>query len=103
MGKNLVLKFLWLEKSIAVCLDQKIGEYTTPLTEYYFWPQKDAWEEMKSFLESKSWIEQKDSVFLLNQITEIINLWQEKDVSFLDKKYISQLRDRFPDIIIIGH
>ena len=103
MGKNLILKFLWLEKSIAVCLDQKIGDHMTPLTEYYFWPQKDAWEEMKCFLESKPWIEQKDSVFLLNQITEIINFWQEKDASSLDKKYISQLRDKFPDVIIVGH
>jgi len=102
MKGKLLLKFLWLDKSIAVCLDQKVGDNFTPLTEYFFWPQKDAWEEMKLFLDSKSWIDQKDSIILLNQITEVINLWQEKDSSVLDKKYFSVLKDKFPDIVFLG-
>lgn len=96
-----ILKFLWLEKSVAVCLDQKIGERTTPLTEYYFWPQKDAWEEMKNFLEDKSWITQNESIILLNQITEVINAWQDKE-SF-QKKDITKLKDKFPNALFIGH
>lgn len=72
-----VLKFLWLDRSIAVGLDQKIGEVTTPLTEFFFWPQNDAWEEMRIFLERNNWISQADSILLLNKVTEIINEWQE--------------------------
>ena len=97
-----ILKFLWLEKSIAVCLDQKIGEKTTPLTEYFFWPQKDAWEEMKNFLESKPWITQAESVILLNQITEIINFWQEKEPTFINKNDFSSLSSKFPNVIFIA-
>lgn len=103
MEKKLILKFLWLEKSIAVCLDQKIGESITPLTEFFFWPQKDAWEEMKNFLESQPWITQVDSVSLLNQITEVINFWQERDSSVMDKKNISLLKEKYPNILVVGY
>lgn len=99
--ERFVLKFLWLEKSIAVALDQKIGDKTTPLTEYYFWPQKDAWEEMKTFLENKTWISQNDSIILLNQITEIINFWQDKDG--LNKKDILKVKENFPKAVFVGY
>lgn len=98
---NFVLKFLWLEKSIAVSLDQRVAEKTTPLTEYFFWPQRDAWEEMKNFLESKTWISQANSILLLNQITEVINFWQEKDN--LSKKDISKVKEKFPYCLFVGY
>ncbi len=75
--KKLVLKFLWLDKTLAVAVDQKINDRTSPLTEFFFWPQIDAWEEMKIFFESNDWIDQNDSIHLLNQITEVIHEWQE--------------------------
>ncbi|OVA05008.1 Ribosomal protein PSRP-3/Ycf65 [Macleaya cordata] len=75
---RLVLKFVWLEKNIGLALDQVIpGHGTIPLSPYYFWPRKDAWEELKSMLESKPWISQKRMIILLNQATDIINLWQQ--------------------------
>jgi 30S ribosomal protein 3 len=96
-----VLKFLWLEKTIAVALDQKIGEKTVPLTEFYFWPQKDAWEEMKLFLEKKSWISQADVITILNQVTEVINYWQDKDN--LSKKELAKIRSKFADSLFVGY
>lgn len=75
---RLVLKFVWMEKNIGVALDQVIPGYgTNPLSPYYFWPGKDAWEELKSTLESKPWISQKKMIILLNEATDIINLWQQ--------------------------
>ncbi|XP_055828316.1 30S ribosomal protein 3, chloroplastic-like [Solanum dulcamara] len=75
---RLVLKFIWMEKNIGISLDQVIpGHGTIPLSPYYFWPRKDAWEELKVMLESKPWISQKQTIILLNQATDIINLWQQ--------------------------
>lgn len=48
-----------------------------PLSPYYFWPRKDAWEELRTKLESKSWISKKRTIILLNQATDITNLWQQ--------------------------
>nr|Q9BAB9.1 RecName: Full=Small ribosomal subunit protein cS23; AltName: Full=30S ribosomal protein 3, chloroplastic; Short=PSRP-3 [Euglena viridis]AAK27696.1 ycf65 [Euglena viridis]ABB02368.1 Ycf65 [Euglena viridis] len=98
--QKFVLKFLWLQRSVAVSLDQKIGDNVSPLTEFYFWPQCDAWEEMRNFLESKSWINSSESILLLNQVTEIINDWQEKDDS--QRKDIFDLKEKFPFVDFIG-
>ncbi|CDP00598.1 unnamed protein product [Coffea canephora] len=75
---ELVLKFIWMEKNIGLALDQKIpGHGAVPLSPYFFWPRKDAWEELRATLESKSWVSQKKMIILLNQATDIINLWQQ--------------------------
>ncbi|KAK9063748.1 hypothetical protein SSX86_017620 [Deinandra increscens subsp. villosa] len=75
---RVVLKFIWMEKNIGLGLDQEIpGHGTIPLSPYFFWPRKDAWEELKTTLESKPWITQKKMIILLNQATDIINLWQQ--------------------------
>ncbi|KAG8368143.1 hypothetical protein BUALT_Bualt15G0014400 [Buddleja alternifolia] len=75
---RVVLKFIWMEKNIGIALDQVIAGYgSVPLSTFYFWPRKDAWEELKVLLESKAWISNKQKVVLLNQATDIINLWQQ--------------------------
>uniref|UniRef100_A0ACD5US59 Uncharacterized protein n=1 Tax=Avena sativa TaxID=4498 RepID=A0ACD5US59_AVESA len=74
----LVLKFIWMEKNIGIALDQMVpGFGSIPLSPYYFWPRKDAWEELRAKLEEKEWISQKQMIILLNQATDIINLWQQ--------------------------
>nr|AYB71480.1 putative ribosomal protein 3 [Trachelomonas grandis] len=75
----IILRFLWLEKSIAVSLDYSVENNSFPLTEYYFWPQSDAWDDIRIFLENSTWITQSESIYLLNTLTEVINYWQDKN------------------------
>nr|YP_009252793.1 hypothetical chloroplast RF65 [Cymbomonas tetramitiformis]ANA56927.1 hypothetical chloroplast RF65 [Cymbomonas tetramitiformis] len=96
--EKFVLKFLWLEKSIAVAIDQKLGETTSPITEYFFWPRKDAWEELKNQLETKPWISQHEAITLLNQTTEIINYWQEEGKT----QSLIKVQEKYPEYLFIG-
>ena len=43
----------------------------SPVTEYFFWPRKDAWEELKAALDARGWIGEREKVLLLNQTTEV--------------------------------
>nr|YP_009509376.1 plastid-specific 30S ribosomal protein 3 [Gracilaria vermiculophylla]AXI97026.1 plastid-specific 30S ribosomal protein 3 [Gracilaria vermiculophylla]QXU75228.1 plastid-specific 30S ribosomal protein 3 [Gracilaria vermiculophylla]WDZ68025.1 plastid-specific 30S ribosomal protein 3 [Gracilaria vermiculophylla] len=91
-------KILWLENNIAIAIDYIIGDNTSPLTSYFFWPRNDAWKEMKIELESKPWINENERVDLLNKTTEIINFWQEKEKSTSLRK----ARERFPEFNFIA-
>ncbi|CAI9752997.1 unnamed protein product [Fraxinus pennsylvanica] len=81
---RLVLKFIWMEKNIGLAIDQVIPGGrggTIPLSPFYFWPRKDACEELKVMLERKPWISKKQKVVLLSQAAHIINLWQQRNGS----------------------
>jgi hypothetical protein len=90
-----ILKFLWLEKTIGICLDQVNSEGSIIiLTDFYFWPQSDAWEKMKIFLEETTFISKNESILILNQITEVVNFWQEKNEIYM--KNIVKVQEKFP-------
>jgi len=87
------LNFMWLDKNIAVAVDQVFGKgHRSPVTEFFFWPRKDAWEELKASLESKSWIAEREKVLLLNRCTEVINYWQDEN-----KHSLGEAQEKFPD------
>jgi 30S ribosomal protein 3 len=92
-----ILNFLWFDKNIAVSLNQKVGDKVIPLTEYFFWPQQDAWEEIQSFLNSQDWILSTDSFFILNQVTEVINCWENLDKNINNE--LTEVRNMFPNCL----
>lgn len=91
------LKFLWFgSKGIAVSLDQVFSDLSVlPITQFFFWPRSDAWDDMRLCLKSKSWVSSNDLVLILNQLTEVINFWQEKND--LNVESLEELKIRFPN------
>ena len=51
-------------------------DHSYPLTQYYFWPKTEAWEQLKLELDSKPWLSEKDKILALNLTTDVVNYWQ---------------------------
>lgn len=70
-----------LENSLGVAIEQITNQRAIPITPYFFWPRNDAWELLRIEINSKIWISEKDKALILNNITNIFNVWQKNGKS----------------------
>ena len=98
--KQYRIKVLWLKKNVAIAVDQFVSNSLLPITCYYFWPRTDAWEQLKIELESKPGILAKDKIAILNQVTRIIDHWQENKKNVLFN--LHELQSHFPELLCSG-
>jgi 30S ribosomal protein 3 len=93
------LNVLYLDKAIGIAVDQRLASgQTGPVTEYFMWPAKDAWEQLKQALEAMPWIAPTDMIHLLNSATQVINFWQDEEVAHT----IDDARKEFEGITFYG-
>ena len=74
--KPLKLRVLWLKNVLGLAVDQTILKQSYPLTQYYFWPRTEAWDQLKLELDSKPWLSEKEKIIILNLTTDIITHWR---------------------------
>ena len=75
-SQQLKLKVLWLKNVLGLAIDQTVTKQSYPLTQYYFWPRTEAWDQLKLELDSKPWLSEKEKIVILNLATDIITHWR---------------------------
>ena len=76
MASRFKLNILCLENELGIAIDQIQAGEQIPLTDYFFWPKSDTWDQIRQELETKPWILTKEKAQLLNAIATIMNEWQ---------------------------
>jgi 30S ribosomal protein 3 len=72
----LELKILWAKNFLGLSIDQVSTRHNLPITNYYFWPKTEAWEQLKIELGLKPWVEEKEKIKILNLAAEVMNFWR---------------------------
>tara|TARA_B100000475_G_C14919880_1_gene282744 strand:+ start:456 stop:770 length:315 start_codon:yes stop_codon:yes gene_type:complete len=74
--QQLKVKVLWLKNVLGLSIDHIVAKQAYPLTQYYFWPRTEAWDQLKLELDSKPWLSEKEKIIILNLTTDIITHWR---------------------------
>ncbi|KAH7301731.1 hypothetical protein KP509_23G039300 [Ceratopteris richardii] len=74
-----MLRFIMLENSIGLALDNVISDFgALPLTQFFFYPENDVLKELKEAMERQQWISHTRAAKLLKQAEQLLSLWQKR-------------------------
>ena len=90
---RLELKILWAKNFLGLSIDQVSKSHTLPITNYYFWPKTEAWEQLKIELGFKPWVEEKEKVKILNLAAEVMNFWRANRNTETTESVVSRFSD----------
>ena len=91
---QLELKVLWAKNFLGLSIDQVTDRYICPITNYYFWPKTEAWEQLKLELGFKPWLKDEEKIKVLNFAAEIMVFWR----AHRNTANIDEVRKKFNDI-----
>nr|BBK20500.1 plastid-specific 30S ribosomal protein 3 [Cryptomonas sp. CCAC 1634B] len=96
---HFALRILWLQNNIGVAVDLVKQKQISPLTCYYFWPRNDAWEQLKTELESTACVPHTESAQILKAAATLIDLWQENH----EAQSLANAQLQFPNLTIVAN
>jgi len=94
---QLKLKIAWFKDFLGLSIDQVQLNQNYSLTQYYFWPKTEAWEQLKLELDSKVWLTQAEKIKILKIAGDVMNYW----LSSRDTKTSEKITKLFPEIEIL--
>ena len=94
---QLKLKIVWSKNFLGLSIDQLSINYQYPLTQYYFWPKTQAWEQLKLELDSKLWLKSERKIKILKNAGDIMNYW----FLYRTTKTVKDFQKSFPETDII--
>ena len=80
-----------------MAVDQTILKQSYPLTQYYFWPRTEAWDQLKLELDSKPWLSEKEKIVILNLTTDLISYWRQNRTT----EKIEDLTNNFSEVTFV--
>lgn len=93
------LNVLYLDNAIGMAVDQQLASGERgPVTDYFWWPENDAWDSLNEELKTMPWLDQQQVISLLNTATDIINYWQTDD----SRPTLEEARQEFPNVTFFG-
>ena len=93
--KQLKLRVLWLKNVLGLAVDQTIIKQSYPITQYYFWPRTEAWEQLRLELESKPWIPKEEKIKILNSVARLMNFCMQE---YRTTESIEIVKKRFTEV-----
>ena len=94
---ELKLKVFWFKNVLGLAIDQVNLNQKSPLTNYYFWPKTEAWEQLKLELDSKLWLTKKEKEQILQTTGDVMKYW----LSYRNTKTVENLKEEFKEIDVL--